>query len=133
MERNGTLAVLEHVNVTVADSVASAAVLCRLFGWHIRWQGRAKSGGWTVHVGTDTQYVALFTPPEGLQPGVDPTFARNGLNHIGLVVEDLEATEAAIRAAGYVTENHADYEPGRRFYFTEENGVEIEVISYAKA
>ena len=27
--------------------------------------------------------------------------------------------------------SHQDYEPGRRFYFEDENGIEIEVISYA--
>jgi predicted enzyme related to lactoylglutathione lyase len=57
----------------------------------------------------------------------------NGLNHIGVVVADLEATEARVKAAGYVPENHADYEPGRRFYFHDHNGVEIEVVSYEKA
>lgn len=122
---------LEHVNVTVRDSVKTAEVLGRLFGWRIRWQGRAKSGGWTVHLGDEAQYLALFTPPEAPGAASDPTWMASGLNHIGLVVEDLDAAEAKIKAAGYVTENHADYEPGRRFYFTEENGVEIEVVSYA--
>ncbi|MFT4811430.1 MAG: hypothetical protein ACI9LX_004807 [Paraglaciecola sp.] len=26
--------------------------------------------------------------------------------------------------------NHGDYEPGRRFYFNLEEGIEIEVVSY---
>lgn len=123
---------LEHVNVTVRDSVATAGVLCDLFGWHIRWQGRAKAGGWTVHVGSDEHYVALYTPLDVPAAAPDPGGILSGLNHIGLVVADLDAAEARIKAAGYVTENHADYEPGRRFYFTEANGVEIEVISYTK-
>jgi predicted enzyme related to lactoylglutathione lyase len=125
------MARLEHVNVTVKDSVATAGVLCQLFGWHIRWQGRAKNGGWTVHVGTEEDYVALYTPADAPAPTADAGGILSGLNHIGLVVQDLDAAEARIRAAGYVTENHADYEPGRRFYFTEQNGVEFEVISYA--
>lgn len=124
---------LEHVNVTVQDSKATAAVLCRLFGWQIRWQGKAKAGGWTVHVGGAEDYLALYTPPEALQKPQNPTVTGAGLNHVGLVVEDLDAVEALIRAAGYTTENHADYEPGRRFYFTEENGLEIEVVSYERA
>jgi predicted enzyme related to lactoylglutathione lyase len=123
---------LEHVNVTVSDCRATAEVLGRLFGWRIRWQGPAKMGGWTVHLGDDSQYLALYTPPKAPGPASDPTFMASGLNHIGLVVEDLTAAENRIKAAGYVTENHADYEPGRRFYFTEENGVEIEVVSYGK-
>ncbi|MGC1486268.1 MAG: VOC family protein, partial [Albidovulum sp.] len=38
--------------------------------------------------------------------------------------------EMLVRAAGYSPTNHADYAPGRRFYFNEENGVEFEVVSY---
>jgi hypothetical protein len=101
--------------------------------WKIRWQGTAKGGGWSVHAGTDTQYIALFTPKDTPGPALDPGLVCSGLNHTGLVLDDLDATEARIRAAGYKPEFHADYAPGRRFYFTEENGVEIEVVSYAKA
>jgi catechol 2,3-dioxygenase-like lactoylglutathione lyase family enzyme len=125
------MAKLEHVNMTVADPAKTAALLCKLFDWKVRWQGAAKMGGITVHVGSAEQYMALFTPPDGLNKPVDPGFDQSGLNHIGIVVDDLGACEARILAAGYHTESHADYEPGRRFYFTEENGVEIEVVSYA--
>ena len=92
---------LEHVNVTVADPLATAAVLERLFGWRIRWQGPAKLGGFTVHLGDDAQYLALYTPPKGLGPAVDPGLHQAGLNHIGLLVDDLDAVGARIRAAGY--------------------------------
>ena len=50
------------------------------------------------------------------------------LNHVGLVVDDLAAAEAV--AAGLVPFNHADYEPGRRFYFFDWDGIEFEVASY---
>ena len=43
---------------------------------------------------------------------------------------DLDAVEARVKQAGFTPGNHADYEPGRRFYFTEGNGVEIEVVRY---
>jgi hypothetical protein len=124
------MTLIEHVNVTVSAPLETANILCRLFGWHIRWQGPAKMGGYSVHVGTDDQYLALYAPPGGLQDAVDPGLYRSGLNHVGVVVDDLDAVEALILAAGYQTESHADYEPGRRFYFTEENGLEIEVVSY---
>lgn len=48
-----TEAQLEHVNVTCADPDHTAKMLVNLFGWHIRWSGAAKNGGYTVHVGTD--------------------------------------------------------------------------------
>ena len=31
---------------------------------------------------------------------------------------------------GYEPCNHADYDPGRRFYFDDEDGIEFEVVSY---
>ncbi|MGJ8556368.1 MAG: VOC family protein, partial [Sulfitobacter geojensis] len=30
----------------------------------------------------------------------------------------------------FKTSNHADYEPGRRFYFHDTDGVEFEVVQY---
>ncbi|QEE35682.1 VOC family protein [Octadecabacter sp. SW4] len=128
------MARLEHVNVTVADPRATAAVLQDLFGWHTRWEGSAINGGFTVHVGGDDSYLALYTGPAGGrdQVAADNSYLRRGgLNHIGVVVDDLDAAEVAVKAAGFTPHSHADYEPGRRFYFHEGNDVEIEVVSYA--
>ncbi len=128
------MAYLEHVNITVADPKATAALFSELFGWHTRWEGASMNGaGYTVHVGTTTSYVAVYSGHEPTQtvPKADASYATRGaLNHIAVVVDDLDATQAKIEAAGYETHSHADYEPGRRFYFHEENGVEIEVVAY---
>jgi len=43
----------------------------------------------------------------------------------------LEAVEARVKAEGFVPHNHADYEPGRRFYFDGPDGIEYEVVSYS--
>lgn len=34
-------------------------------------------------------------------------------------------------AAGFTPFNHGDYEPGRRFYFLDGDGIEYEIVSYA--
>jgi hypothetical protein len=52
------------------------------------------------------------------------------LNHIGILVEDLDEVEKKVKASGFIPHNHDDYEPGRRFYFDLEDCVEIEVVSY---
>lgn len=124
------MARLEHVNITVTDPDATAALMCQLFDWHIRWEGKGMQTGRTVHVGTKDSYVALFTFGGPKDRQEESYRTRGGLNHIAVVVDDLDEAEARIKNAGYVTENHANYEPGRRFYFTEENGVEIEVVAY---
>ena len=121
---------LEHVNVTVADPDASAEMLCRVFGWRRRWQGAGMTTGRTVHVGGDDSYVALFSYGAALTPAGDSYRTRGGLNHIAVVVEDFEDTGQRVREAGYQPGETHDYEPGRRFYFREENGIEIEVVCY---
>ncbi|WP_121062821.1 VOC family protein [Chachezhania antarctica] len=120
---------LEHVNFTVSDNDATAAWMCDVFGWKIRWAGKARDGR-TVHVGTDDAYLALSTPSsaekrEGPAPG-----GMGRMNHVGVEVADLDATESRVRAHGFDTFNHADYEPGRRFYFNDGDGIEFEIISY---
>ena len=129
------MAFLEHVNITVVDPKATASLLRDLFGWQIRWEGESMNGaGYTIHVGTDGSYVALYSgsDPTGTVPNPGSNYqTRGAMNHIGVVVDDLDAVEAVVRENSLKPHSHADYEPGRRFYFYEENGVEIEVVSYS--
>ena len=120
---------IEHVNVTVTDPDRAAALMQALFGWRVRWQGPAMSGGRTIHVGSDENYIALYAPREGADPTRDFTKGRP-LNHIGVEVDDLDATEASVISAGLTPFSHGDYEPGRRFYFLDPDGIEYEVVSY---
>jgi catechol 2,3-dioxygenase-like lactoylglutathione lyase family enzyme len=122
---------LEHVNITVADPDKTAAMLCGIFGWHVRWHGVGMETGRTVHVGGEDSYVALFSYGDAVDEHGDTYRTRGGMNHIGVVVDDLAAARQRVVAAGYVAGAQSDYAPGRRFYFQEENGIEVEVVSYA--
>ncbi len=122
-------AVLEHVNVTVSDPARTAQLLCDLFGWRVRWQGDAKNGGTSYHVGGEDSYVVVYSAG-ATEAAPDPGGVVGGLNHFGIVVEDLDAVEARVRAAGLEPHSHANYEPGRRFYFHDADGIEVEVVSY---
>jgi catechol 2,3-dioxygenase-like lactoylglutathione lyase family enzyme len=120
---------IEHVNVTVTDPDRAAGLMQALFGWKVRWTGPALNGGRTIHVGSDEAYIALYAPPGGADLARD--FAKGRpLNHIGVEVDDLDATEASVIAAGLTPFSHGDYEPGRRFYFLDPDGIEYEVVSY---
>jgi len=122
---------IEHVNVTVSDPDRTARLMEKLFGWHVRWQGPARDGGRTIHVGSGDHYVALYTGRDVTYTADD--FAKGRpLNHIGVLVDDLDATEARVIEAGLEPFNHGDYEPGRRFYFFDPDGIEYEVVSYAR-
>ena len=126
-----TEATLEHANVTVADAKATAARLCAMFDWKIRWEGASIHEGYSVHVGGENSYLALYTPKVQPDKAAESYFALNGLNHLGITVDDISSAEERVKAAGYEPYSHADYEPGKRFYFVDEDGVEYEVISYA--
>ena len=120
---------IEHVNITVSQPERSAQLLQDLFGWHVRWQGPARNGGRVIHVGDEENYLAVYNQPgkdedRGWQKGIP-------LNHVGIQVEDLDAVEESVLAAGLTPFRHDDYEPGRRFYFMDWDGIEFEIVSYA--
>ncbi len=123
-------ATLEHANLCVSDPHKTAAWMEKIFGWHIRWQGPALNGGYTVHVGSKTSYLALYSPAEDLSDAPRPYSTKGALNHLAVIVDDLDAAEVAVKEAGYAPMNHGDYEPGRRFYFHDEDGVEYELVQY---
>lgn len=121
---------IEHANITVSDPDATAAWMCKLFGWHVRWKGEGMLGGYTVHVGTDDSYLALYRPDEPVKRR-DKRYDRiGGFNHAGFVVDDLDSIEKQLRAKGFEIGTHHDYEPGRRFYFFDDDGLEYEAVQY---
>ena len=89
---------IEHVNITVADPERTSRLMEALFGWHVRWRGQSQSGGDTVHVGSTTTTWPLRP---GDTASAAEAFAKGRpLNHIGVEVDDLDATEARVTAAG---------------------------------
>ena len=60
-----------------------------------------------------------------------PALSGNGFStHVGSEVDYLAVVEAVVRAEGYEPHSHQDYEPGERFYFSDENEIEYEIIAY---
>lgn len=120
---------LEHANLSVTRPERSAELFKQLCGWVERWRGESQLGGNTIHVGepgNGTGYLALYTGDH-----VVGDFEKGQpLNHVGLVVDDLDAAEQVVIAAGLEPFGHDDYEPGRRFYFFDWDGIEFEVVSY---
>ena len=121
---------IEHVNLTVSDIDRSAGFFTKLLGWQQRWRGEAANGGETIHLGEPDlgqTYLAIYTDGKdhaGQQKGVP-------MNHVGLLVDDLDAAEQVVVAAGLAPFSHGDYAPGRRFYFFDWDGIEFEVVSYS--
>jgi len=121
---------IEHVNLTVRDPHRTAELFVTLFDWHIRWDGEALNGGHTVHVGDERLYLALYTQ-DGPATPADTFIKGRPFNHVGILVDDLDAMERRVKDAGLIPFAHGDYDPGRRFYFLDPDGIEFEVVSYA--
>ena len=86
--------------------------------------------GFSTHVGSEVDYLALYQT-KTTTCGTRSSYSKQGeLNHVGIVVENLAVVEAAVRAEGYEPHSHQDYEPGERFYFSDENEIEYEIIAY---
>ena len=52
---------------------------------------------------------------------------RDGLNHVALVCDDLSSTEDRVPKY-FEIYSHADYDPGKRFYFHDDDGTEYETV-----
>lgn len=123
---------LEHINMSVFDPKRTAAMLCRLFGWSIRWEGPSMDEGYTVHVGSASHYLALYSNLDVRKPDCTNNAPSVTLNHVAIIVDDLALIERRVISEGLTPFGFADYEPGRRFYFHDFNGVEYEVVSYVQ-
>lgn len=120
---------LEHVNLTVRDLDRSIDYYCKLLGLQVRWEGKALSERGTVraaHVGGERCYLALFEAEEPERAVSD--YGHAGMNHFGLVVADLQATRERAVALGTPPHLDADYEPGKRFYICDPDGIELELV-----
>jgi len=99
-----------------------------LFGFDVRWRGKTSRGTDAAHVGTDRHYIALFGADQAGRCRQD--YAEVGINHFGFVVEDLEAAKSRLKALGVEPHSEQDYEPGRRLYFVDPDGIEVELVEY---
>ena len=119
---------LEHANVTVKDLEQSIDFYRDLMDFEVRWRGTVSSGSPAAHVGTERFYLALFEASRGGE--VDHDYESPGLNHVGFVVDDLDAKKKRLAELGFETHLEGDYEPGRRLYFYDPSGLEVELVEY---
>ena len=122
---------IEHVNLTVSDLQRSIDFYRDLFGFEVRWKGTTSDEAPAAHVGDERSYIALF---QGNRPSRgDTDYERVGFNHFGVVVDDLAAAKQRLQKLGVEPSMEADYEPGRRLYFHDPDGIEVELVEYDAA
>ena len=102
----------------------------KVFDWSMQWEGDTQDNGYSIHIGDTDSYIAIYKLGLKIAP-YQRSYAMSGhVNHVGIVVDDLDEIEQRVRSVGFEPHMHADYEPGRRFYFYDDTGLEIEVVSY---
>ncbi|MHC5025884.1 MAG: VOC family protein [Planctomycetota bacterium] len=122
---------LEHVNMTVIDLDAAIDFYRRLLGFEVRWRRPAGETCAAAHVGRDDFFLALFQADPPAAPLPPREYGRAGLNHVGFVVDDLDASRARLLEMNVMPHHEAAYEPGRRLYFMDPSGIEVELVEYA--
>ncbi|WP_112324041.1 VOC family protein [Oceanibium sediminis] len=123
---------IEHANLTVPDLDAAITFLQTLEPDFevLHDSGPGEEYRW-VHVGTPAGYIALEEPHEPGKPGTRARYADYGVNHVGFVVDDVDAVAERLLAAGYEEGFRAERHPSRiRRYFLDSNGFEWELVQY---
>jgi hypothetical protein len=129
---------LEHLNVTLTDlDRATRALQAVLPQWSVRGAGTWDDGAghrvdWR-HVGDDFQYIALYQTPPG--HALEASGGRSALNHLGLVVDDLDAALARLRAVGIPLDHIGGSTAHRRsaYVVIEPERLQIELVAYDSA
>ena len=120
---------LEHANITVQNLEAAIHFFQTAFP-HFKIRGRGKEAHEWVHLGDDNTYVALNQALD-LTPNTEKNYYRAGINHLGFVVEDVEAIAENLTAAGYQHGFPKQVEKFRiREYFIDQEGNEYEFVQY---
>jgi catechol 2,3-dioxygenase-like lactoylglutathione lyase family enzyme len=126
---------LEHLNVTLTDlDRATRALQAIVPDWSVRGAGTYDDGaGHAVewrHVGDDFQYVSLYETPPGR--AVLASGARVAFNHLALVVDDLDAALARLRALGIALDHVGGSTAHRRsaYVVIEPERLQIELVAY---
>jgi hypothetical protein len=126
---------LEHLNLSVTDlDRATRALQAIVPHWGVRGSGRwTDDDGHEVewrHVGDDFQYLALYAAPPGRALRAK---TRDGVfNHLGLVVDDVDAALARLAALG-IARDHAGGSGAHRrsaYVCIEPERLEIELVAY---
>ena len=119
---------LEHVNLSVSDLDRSVDFYRSLFDFRVRWRGTTANGLPAAHIGDDRCYLALFqaTSDERARQDYDAV----GVNHFGFVVSDLAESRSRLAELGVTPTAEAEYKPGRRLYFLDRDGIEVELVEY---
>ena len=107
---------IRHIALNVQDRDATAEYYKKIFGVEEKYRG--PNG--TVYLSDGFVGIALIHRPD----------LPWGINHFGFVVDDLEEARRRVERLGCSIHLEGDYDPGRRIYFFDPDGYEVELVAY---
>ena len=122
---------LEHANIIVRDIDKTEKFLRTAFPeFEIRRDVRRRKGRW-MHIGTEDTYIALNEATTEPAESWLPYSGRPGFNHLAYEVDDTDALQERMRAAGYKDSTVPNNHPHRkRVYFYDPDGNDWEFVQY---
>lgn len=123
---------LEHANLHVNNVDATLRFILTAFeDFAVRHDSGTDDPERWIHVGTDSTYLALYQASQPTALSREPYAGTAGFNHLGFEVEDAEALQERMIAAGYTESTLPNHHPGRkRIYFRDPDGNEWEFVQY---
>lgn len=124
---------IEHVNITVPnidDAIAFLKVIAPDF--HVRKDSKLAGTYRWAHIGNEKYYFALQEPhlDSVPRPRLQP-YKNYGMNHVALVVSNVEEVEQRLIANGYKKGIDTPVEKYRkRIYYYDKAGFEWEMVEY---
>jgi catechol 2,3-dioxygenase-like lactoylglutathione lyase family enzyme len=118
---------IDHVQISVRDLEVSAGFYAALFGIELKEEGEGATR-WCILGAPDRFYVCLIEVPS------DKGFDQAGIhiNHVGLVVDDIDETVRRIHALGLRLEGNdatLNWPRSRSAYVVDPNGILIEITN----
>lgn len=124
---------IEHANITVPDIDAARDFLTTIFpDLEVMHEATAPTGVRWMHLGVNGSYLALESPHDNTRSAtLNPRYQNYGINHLGLIVEDMDAAKARLEAKGYHEGHIPEVTHARiRRYFYDSAGMEWELVEY---
>jgi len=121
---------LEHANLSVLDADAMTHFISTAFPeFAERGRGHDNRGRPWRHIGDSEFYIALQTvPPSTVRVPYGDT---PGMNHLGWEIDNVDALEVRMNAAGFEANLRVNGHPARRrIYFYDPDGNDWEFVQY---
>jgi catechol 2,3-dioxygenase-like lactoylglutathione lyase family enzyme len=122
---------MEHANLHVRHFDDAVRFLQTAFpDFKVRSESERDGVRW-MHIGTDETYIALNETHSERDPQAKPYNGNPGVNHLGYDVDDVDALQQRLSAAGFEDSTYPNKHPHRkRVYFMDADGNDWEFVQY---